>query len=71
MKILFFTHEKELGGASKALITLINDLKKNNEIFVVTPFNDSKIIFELKDSNVKFISCFFSWWQVPTNISVI
>ena len=46
MKILFFTHEKQYGGASRALVTLIDELlkRKQYKIFVVVPFKDSKII---------------------------
>ena len=71
MKILFFTHEKQYGGASRALVTLIDELlkRKQYKIFVVVPFKDSKIIEELKQRNVEVISCFYSWWQIPKNIS--
>lgn len=71
MKILFFTHEKQYGGASRALITLIDELlkRKQYEIFVVVPFKNSKIIEELKQRNIEVICCFYSWWQIPKNIS--
>ena len=38
MRILFFTHEKSYGGASRALVTLIKDLKDKHDIYVVVPY---------------------------------
>ena len=69
MRILFFSHEKSYGGASRALVTLIKDLKDEHEIYVVVPFKDAKITLELQKLNVNVISCFYSWYQVPVNIS--
>lgn len=69
MRILFFTHEKSYGGASRALVTLIKDLKDKHDIYVVVPFKDAKITLELQKLNVNIISCFYSWYQVPVNIS--
>lgn len=71
MNLLFFTHEKEYGGSSRALVALIKELKDNNKIYVVTPFKDSKIIPELEKMNIEVINSFYSWWQVPVNISVL
>ena len=70
-KILFFTHEKSYGGASRALVTLIKDLKEKHNIYVVVPFKNAKIVTELETLDVKVISCFYSWWQIPVNISGI
>lgn len=71
MNILYFTHEKEYGGSSRALITLIKDLRENNNIYVVVPFKNSKIIPELEEMGVKTIHFFYSWWQIPIQISYI
>ena len=71
MNILFFTHEKSYGGASRALLTLIKDLSNKHNIYVVVPFKNAVIVDELKKLDVEVISCFYSWWQVPVNISFI
>lgn len=71
MNVLFFTHEKEYGGASRALVTLIEDLKQDHHIYVVVPFKNAKIVSGLKKQNVEIITCFYGWWQVPTNISFL
>lgn len=71
MNILYFTHEKEYGGSSRALISLLEEIKKdkNNNIYVIAPFKDAKIIKELERLNINVIVSFYSWWQVPVNIS--
>ena len=71
MNLLYFTHEKEYGGSSRALVALIKELKESNNIYVVTPFKNAKINEELKKMNIPVISCFFSWWQVPVKASFI
>lgn len=71
MNILFFTHERSYGGASRALVTLIKDLKNEHNIYVVVPFKNAKIVEELNKLNVNVISCFYSWWQIPCHVSVV
>jgi len=68
MKIVFFTHERAFGGASRALVTLINEIKNDNEIIVVSPFKKAKIFDYLDDKTIK-ISSFYSWWSIPNNAS--
>lgn len=71
MNLLYFTHEREYGGSSRALITLLKELKKdsNNNIYVIVPFKDAKIIQELEKLNINVIVSFYSWWQIPINVS--
>lgn len=71
MNIMFFTHEREYGGASRALVNLIEDLKDDNNIYVVVPFKKAKIVKELKKMNVNVIYQFYSWNQYPTNLGFI
>lgn len=73
MNLLYFTHEREYGGSSRALISLLKEIKKdeNNNIYVVVPFKDAKIIKELERLNINVIVSFYSWWQVPVNVSKI
>ena len=73
MNLLYFTHEKEYGGSSRALVTLLKELKKYKEynIYVVVPFKNAKIVNELKNLNINVIISFYSWWQMPTNVSRI
>lgn len=71
MNLLYFTHEREYGGSSRALVALIKEIKNNgnHNIYVVVPFKDAKIIKELKELDVNVIQCFYSWWQIPVNVS--
>lgn len=73
MNLLYFTHEKEYGGSSRALVTLLKELKKYKEynIYVVVPFKNAKIVNELKNLNINVIISFYSWWQIPANVSRI
>lgn len=68
MNIVFFTHEKQYGGASRALVTLIKDLKKENNVYVVIPFKDAKIKEELDKMGIQTIYSFYSWWQQPNEL---
>ena len=72
MNILFFTHEKTLGGSSKALIDLIDQLNNGqNKIYVIGPIKDAKIANELKKRNIEYFNFLYGWWQVPTAITKI
>lgn len=73
MNLLYFTHEREYGGSSRALIALLKEIKKDNNhnIYVVVPFKDAKIIKELEKLNINVITCFYSWWQMPVSASEI
>lgn len=54
MNVLMFTHEKNLNGASKSMLNLIDELKRRNvNFYVVSPFNDGPVIDELTDRGVK------------------
>lgn len=71
MNLLYFTHEREYGGSSRALISLLKELKKdkNHHIYVIVPFKDAKIIPELEKLDINVIVSFYSWWQIPIKIS--
>lgn len=73
MNLLYFTHEREYGGSSRALIALLKEIKKenNHNIYVVVPFKDAKVIKELEKFNINVITCFYSWWQIPIHVSKI
>lgn len=58
MKILFIAHEMELGGATLALLELIENLKERNvDVCVLLP-NDKGILFdELQRRNIDILTC--------------
>lgn len=73
MNLLYFTHEREYGGSSRALIALLKEIKKQNNynIYVVVPFKDAKIVKKLEKLNINVITCFYSWWQIPIQASKV
>lgn len=65
-KILFVAHERKLGGATISLLALIDELRrKGHEIIVIVPTKDCQLAGELKRREIKTISVFFAWWQMP------
>ena len=76
--ILFVNHENNLGGASQALIELIDELKMKDKynIYVFVPkFNESlpngSLIEELKKQNINYIHFNAYWNMYPKNTSKI
>ena len=72
MNVLFVAHEKNMGGASKSLITLVCELReKGNNVIVVTPFCNGKVVQELKANGIQVYSIFFGWWMMPEQWNLI
>jgi len=55
MNIMYITHEKNLGGATKALIELVEKVKVDNNVYVVIPFNKGNAYKEFKKLGVNII----------------
>lgn len=68
MRVLFVAHERNLGGASKSLVTLASELKEDgNEISVVIPFKSGQVYRELKQRQIPVHRIFFGWWMMPSD----
>lgn len=72
MKILFVSHENNLGGATRSMLGIIDELikDKNNEILVFIPkFNEEtkqgKLTTELEIRNIPYIYKRAYWWMYP------
>lgn len=63
MNILYIGHEKDLNGASRSLLGIIDEVNKNNiKVHVLTPYKDGMFAEELKKRNVKVVySKYFRW----------
>lgn len=62
MNILFITHEMNMGGASKSLVTLASELQdKGHNVTVVIPAVKGRVYDALKDKNIKVHLAFFGW----------
>lgn len=55
MNVLFITHERNLNGASKSMLNLIDELSDKHTFYVVSPFSDGPVIDELKRRNIKIL----------------
>ena len=67
MNIMLVAHERNLGGASKSLVTLANELQqKGNKVVVVVPFKSGQVYNKLKELGVPVYKIFFGWWMMPS-----
>ncbi|MDE6625209.1 MAG: glycosyltransferase family 4 protein [Lachnospiraceae bacterium] len=67
MNILLVAHERNLGGASKSLVTLADELrKKGNKVVVVIPFKAGQVYAKLKELQIPVHKIFFGWWMMPS-----
>lgn len=62
MNIMFIAHERNLGGASKSLVTLASEMKrKGHKVVVVVPFGTGQIYIKLKELQITVYKVFFGW----------
>ncbi|MBQ0042036.1 MAG: glycosyltransferase family 4 protein, partial [Lachnospiraceae bacterium] len=67
MKVLLIAHEKNMGGASKSLVTLAKELVgKGVEVHVVIPFSGGGVEKALINENIPYKHIFFGWWMEPS-----
>ena len=67
MNILFVAHERNLGGASKSLVTLAYELQKQgNKVVVVVPFKSGQVYEKLRELQIPVYKVFFGWWMMPS-----
>ncbi len=66
MNILLVGHEKNLGGASRSLVTLASELQeKGHRVTVVLPLRSGQVYPKLQKSGIKVKKIFFGWWMCP------
>lgn len=64
--ILYVTHERKLGGASKSLVALAqNMVQKGHHVYSIVPQKGSDIDIALQQVGVETICGFYGWWQYP------
>lgn len=64
MNILFFAHESRVGGANLSLLGLIDELKENNNVYVVVPIKKGFLAEELKKRNIPVYYRHSFWWML-------
>lgn len=66
MNILFIAHERNLGGASKSLVTLASEMQtKGHKVIVVVPFKSGQVYRKLLELGIPTKRIFFGWWMMP------
>lgn len=65
MNILFVTHEKNLNGASKSMLNLIDQMKDKHTFIVVTKSLDGAVQNELRKRNIQIIATPYYIWERP------
>lgn len=67
MNILLIAHERNLGGASKSLATLAEELKlEGHKVIVIVPFKKGQLFAKLQELKIPTYHIFFGWWMMPS-----
>lgn len=68
LNILYIAHEGRMGGATKALIEMVIEMKKKgHNVTVLIPFKNCALNKKLEELGVDTISQFYIWWEYPQN----
>lgn len=68
MNILFIAHERNLGGASKSLVTLTSELQqRGHQVAVILPLKSGQVYNKLRENGITVKKIFFGWWMCPNN----
>ena len=66
MNIMYIAHERNLGGASKSLVTLASEMqRKGHKVIAVVPFKSGQVYRKLLELGIPTIKIFFGWWMMP------
>lgn len=71
MNILYFAHESRLGGANLSLLGLLEEMKKEQQVFVVVPIRKGFFVEELKRRNIQYIYMHSFWWMLEPTKNVV
>lgn len=64
MKILYVVHDNKRGGAAISFLEMITEIRKRNEVFVITPHKNGFIPEQLDILNIKHINAHYYAWLV-------
>lgn len=65
MNILFVSHETVFGGATLSLLGMIDELKKENNVYVLVRQKRGPFIEQLRSKNVSVIYAKYYSWLIP------
>lgn len=71
INILYINHENSLGGGTKSLLGIIDELKdKKVKVYVCIPnIGNGLLEKELMSRNVEYIKLDYLWWMIPQNFN--
>ncbi len=64
MKILYVIHDNKKGGAAISFFEMIREMRKEHEIFVLTPHKDGYVPDELDKMGILHDSAHYFWWMI-------
>ena len=63
---MIIAHERNLGGASKSLVTLASEMqRKGHKVIAVVPFKSGQVYRKLLELGILTKKIFFGWWMMP------
>lgn len=69
MKIFYICHITNLSGGSKALLSLVQEVSKSNDVFVLLPSNEGWLVDELRKLDVSLYFAEYGLMWYPIRIS--
>lgn len=69
MKILYIIHDNKKGGAALSFFEMIREIRKEHEIFVLTPHKEGYVPAELDKMGIPHEHAHYFWWMIacPNN----
>ena len=69
MKILYVIHDNKKGGAAISFFEMIREIRKEHEIFVLTPHKNGYVPTELDKMEIPHAHAHYFWWMIacPNN----
>lgn len=64
MNILYFAHDSRIGGATLSLLGMIDELRAENQIYVVVAIKKGFLVDELRKRNIPVYHRHFFWWML-------
>lgn len=64
MNIVYFAHESRLGGANLSLLGLIEEMRRDNNVYVIVPIKTGFLVDELKKREIPYLYVHSFWWML-------
>ena len=64
MKILFVVHDNKKGGAALSFLEMISHIRKEHNVYVLTPHKNGYIPQKLTELNISHGNAHYFWWKI-------